>query len=342
MKKILLLLFFLLNLNLFGAEKYHVTIIDSQIPGRLTFVTDINAKGDVLGFIVDEHSYSFLDSDRNITIKQGNPWSFLWNKEYGFMFLGTGSNKLGLSLNDAGQIAGIGNKGHWLYDKGTFSIIDVQGKLIKLLNNGKLIVDGPGNYLHPVNANEMGDLVGTSGMYATLNDSILLPNKSFTNSMGVAVNNSKQVVGVYKIEGRSNNQEIDFFLPYTQYFPSKILRSTMNSMHAYLWDKKYVDLGALGGNLSVALDINDHTQVVGWSSTGKSIPDYNVKGFVRNVIHAVLWENENMIDLNNSLSNLDGRDIEIKAAIKINDSGQIVALGYANGKIVSFLLDPLE
>jgi probable HAF family extracellular repeat protein len=81
--------------------------------------------------------------------------------------------------------------------------------------------------------------------------------------------------------------------------------------HATLWEgADRIDLETLGGNFSLARDINDLSQVVGFSTwTTESI-----------VPHAFLWENGSMTDL----GTLGGEE---SRAFGINELGQIA--GYS-------------
>ena len=78
MKKIFCLLFICIQTVLCASEKYHLGIIDSQIPGKLTIVTHINQNGDVLGYIVDNDiSQNDLNYHLPMDIKKANPWPFI-------------------------------------------------------------------------------------------------------------------------------------------------------------------------------------------------------------------------------------------------------------------------
>lgn len=81
---------------------------------------------------------------------------------------------------------------------------------------------------------------------------------------------------------------------------------SISGLRPFLWENgTMIDLGSLGGNESIALAINENSQVVGWS--------YLPPGS----IHAFLWENGSMKDL----GTLGGNE---SIAFGINDSGQIV------------------
>ena len=85
-------------------------------------------------------------------------------------------------------------------------------------------------------------------------------------------------------------------------------------------DLSVIDLGHLGGGYSIALDINERGQVVGYSSTESGD------------LHAFLWQDGEMIDLGTYEGGVESR------AESINNKGQIV--GYsrnANGDRIAIL-----
>lgn len=85
--------------------------------------------------------------------------------------------------------------------------------------------------------------------------------------------------------------------------------------HAFLYQHgKMTDLGTLGGRQSAAHSINDRGQIVGYSDT-------RLDAF----LHAFLWENGAMIDLNRALPDRSGW--ELKEAEHISEDGRIVGLG---------------
>jgi probable HAF family extracellular repeat protein len=89
--------------------------------------------------------------------------------------------------------------------------------------------------------------------------------------------------------------------------------------HAALWEGgKVRDLGTLGGTVSLAVDIDDQRQVVGWSYYRRGV-DY-LRGVVFR--HAFLWENGRMRDLG-TLRRLPAA-LSSSEATAINDRGQVV------------------
>ena len=79
-----------------------------------------------------------------------------------------------------------------------------------------------------------------------------------------------------------------------------------------MWkDGEIVELGVLGDDGGTATDINDHEQIVGHSNT---------TGYT---LHAFLWDDGELHDLNDLVTNLP-ENVELAVAQAINDDGVIV------------------
>jgi probable HAF family extracellular repeat protein len=85
---------------------------------------------------------------------------------------------------------------------------------------------------------------------------------------------------------------------------------------AFVWTMEtgMVELGVLGGQDSVATDINNRGEVVGWSDSDGKFPQV---GF--------LWDGTKMVDLNKITDGADGKNW-IQIASGLNDRGDIVGL----------------
>jgi len=100
--------------------------------------------------------------------------------------------------------------------------------------------------------------------------------------------------------------------------------------HAFRWvyPDQLDDLGAMPGNyLSVARDVNDQDQVVGYGNYG---------GGTR----ALLWEDGEIHYLRDLVPNY-GSWSHLEEAYGINNAGEIVGWGWYNGDAHAFLLSPI-
>jgi len=94
-----------------------------------------------------------------------------------------------------------------------------------------------------------------------------------------------------------------------------------------------VDIGTLPGDTaSVAQGVNSIGQVVGISLTGTYPTLSGQRAFV--------WQNGAIQDLASLVDPADGF-WTVDAVVAINNAGQIVAMGTANGRSASLLLTPI-
>jgi probable HAF family extracellular repeat protein len=90
------------------------------------------------------------------------------------------------------------------------------------------------------------------------------------------------------------------------------------------------DLGTLGGDYSVANDINANGDVTGWSFSTVDVLES----------HAFLYINgAHMVDLNTCID--PALNWVLQNALAINDAGQITGYGLVNGEARAFLLTPV-
>jgi probable HAF family extracellular repeat protein len=151
------------------------------------------------------------------------------------------------------------------------------------------------------------------------------------------------------------------------------------STRAVLWSASpkagVMDLGTLGGEQSVAYDINEWGQIAGIAQTVLGdwcpvlwngmdpvelpVPDHDAVGYAWSLnncgqivgfsgswlsandihgLHALLWEDGRMIELQTQIPANSGW--KLRKATSINDQGQIAGFGQLNGKMRAFLLTP--
>lgn len=105
-------------------------------------------------------------------------------------------------------------------------------------------------------------------------------------------------------------------------------RETMSRTGSSTAAAPWFDLGSLGG-ISEALAINDRGQIVGLSSNRLGI---------EGIQHATLWENGQIVDLNDLIPAGAGWTLELASGV--NNRGQIVGYGVHDGRTQPFLLTP--
>lgn len=196
-------------------------------------------------------------------------------------------------------------------------------------SDGTLITLEPlpkANITRATAVNNPGEIVGSSAEYdakeyTSIEHAVIWRDGDITDlgtlggdsSLALGINDTGQIVGISTtVPGES------------LYF---------DGTHAVLWENDTpTDLGVLKtGAQSRATAINSEGQIVGASSITTDGSSFN---------RAVLWQNGDIYDLNELVSNLpEGWSLE--SASDINDAGQIVGFASNNeGAQVSFLLTP--
>ena len=206
-------------------------------------------------------------------------------------------------INDSGQVVGWSDPGNSI----THAFLYSNGVMTNLGTLGGNINDASA----ATGINASGQVVGYSRAANGVTHAFLYSNGVMTDltpldgtpSEGYGINDSGQVVGS----------------AYTAYW---ILR-------AFLYSGGFMtDLGTLGGFNSQANGINNSGQVVGWANTNGSQQCCVGDPF--------LYSKGIMVDLNSFLPANSGWSLV--EALAINDSGQIVGVGYINGQQHAFLL----
>lgn len=264
----------------------------------LTFAYDINNLGQIVGF----SGTSCLWQNTEPPTPEELPGGF-------------GCEAFG--INDSGQVVGVApasGSGRYavLWESGLRTYLPTFGREAEAfdINENGLIVGMAVINIYGPNWPVLWS--GEDHEILNLGDFGTNPDAEDRGGRAYAINNLNQVVGC----ARGNFDEFG------------------RGYHAFLWqDNVMTDLGELSAQTSsVALDINNAGQIVGYSYS--KVPPYGN--------HAILWEKGALIDLNTRIDPIPGW--MLAEARAINDRGQIVCLA-ASGDWMNFrfyLLTPVS
>ncbi|MCX6666409.1 MAG: M28 family peptidase, partial [Euryarchaeota archaeon] len=304
------------------------------VASNVSYAYDINNQGKIVGSSGEEY---------------GLQKAFLWNQSI-MTDLGThgGLWSEAQAINDTNAIAGTWNVRAGLWKNGVLTDLGALG--------------GPNCVSYAYDINNHGQIVGTSYLEehqwqpphaflwngSTMIDLYTLPDDTCSvaqaiNDLGQVVGTSSHMVGDYTYShafvwnscgGMSSlppligdaNDEAYGINNHGQIIGCSIGNNGIT--HAVLWDSgSPINLGSLGGSKNFARSINDNRQIIGSSCIAGNT-----------AIHAFLWENGTMKDINTLLLSSSGWILQ--DAYSINNNGQIVGSGTHNGSTRAFLLSP--
>ncbi len=300
----------------------------------------LNEQGQVVGSSGEEYGLQEAYIWENQTITPLGTLGGLWSKAE--------------AINATGIIAGSSHTDEWRVR----GFID-DNHVIEPTDEIGVLPDGNVSYAHDIN--DLGYIVGTSYvepdqwqpphafLYHEDTEMIDLGViSSYNSSVAYSLNNDNIVVGTCSITDDYGTHSQAFIWNETVgMIPLETPIGAINSyaydindvgqvvgyfvdstgQHAYLWENNAVaSLPSLDGPKIIARAINNNGQIVG--SALNSQGDF----------HAVLWEDEEIYDLNDLL--LPGSEWELIEAYDINDNGQIIGHGMIDDNVRAFLLNP--
>lgn len=260
--------------------------------------------------------------------------------------LPTGSTSKGIGLNDSGQVVGYADAGGtshaFLWEGGVMTdlIPGPQASFANAVNDAGVVAGhynlnrpfiwedgvltdlggfgGSSSFGYALDINEAGQVVGSSfvnnGSEGISQHAFLWEDGVMTDlgalpglldSRALGVNELGQVVGFSSLFDPDTTDEVS--------------RSFLHS------DGVMIDLN-VPGDYSVAEDINDSGQVVGWSTSSAA--------------RAYIYEDGVVTDLNDLIP--AGSGLTIYKALGINNAGQIVGYALGGGRSHAVLLTPVE
>lgn len=264
----------------------------------------INDKGQIVGI-----AYTTGHTGPN----DGKYSAFLWSESSGMrelVALYSGGASWARSINATGQVAGVSHTADgqirgviWDADGGIQSVGTFVG----------------GDFSEGFAINDNGLVVGRAGLFG-----VASPSQAFVwdSTSGI------QPVGPSYGPGGSTAYGVNNLGCVAGSF------RTGGGIHAFRWTESggIEDLGGPSGQWGVwgeGVGINDAGQVVGWSK----LADDTFRG--------LLWEpNGDMLDLNDLLDE-SGAGWTLASAQGINNLGQIAGIGFHNGQMRAFVLNPV-
>jgi probable HAF family extracellular repeat protein len=297
-----------------GPPEFRVDLVGdpaAALAGRITAV-QVNDAGHAVGsFWTDENRDHDWADDRH---------AFLW-RDGVLIDLGTlgGAESYAVALNEHDWVVGAAQIDDdadqdgeqdfhaFLWRDGSMTDLGTLGGV----NSSATDINENGAVVGSSNA----PLVGPAGRSRAFlwHGSVLRDLGAGDGSSAAAINDAGQVAGTYQ--------------------------SSRNQFHAYLWTDSagMQDLGTLGGQNSSAADINSAGQVVGEAQTER-------KGSRRSERRAFIWENGTMSQLPGLPEDAGvsaqhvARWRPYSAASSINDAGEIVGSGVADGSLPTPLI----